>query len=55
MEGNVRPETMERINSKELAEEFINDGEIVLTAAADELRNSENASIDEIFRRMFKC
>ena len=34
---------------------FINEGEIVLTSSADELRNKENASIDEIFRRYFKC
>ena len=34
---------------------FMNDGEIVLSAAADELRDRENASVDEIFRRMFKC
>lgn len=34
---------------------FINKGEIVLSAEADELRNREDASIDEIFRRMFKC
>ncbi len=34
---------------------FIDKGEIILTADADELRNRENASIDEIFRRMFKC
>ena len=34
---------------------FIDKGEIVLTSSADELRNKENASIDEIFRRMFKC
>lgn len=34
---------------------FINDGEIVLTADTDELRTKENASVDEIFRRMFKC
>ena len=34
---------------------FINDGKIVLTSDADELRNKEDASIDEIFRRMFKC
>ncbi len=34
---------------------FIENGEIVLTAEADELRNREDASIDEIFRRMFKC
>lgn len=34
---------------------FIDDGEIILTSATDELRQKENASIDEIFRRMFKC
>ena len=34
---------------------FIDKGEIVLTSPADELRNKENASIDEIFRRCFKC
>jgi ABC-2 type transport system ATP-binding protein len=34
---------------------FIDNGEIVLTSPADELRNSEKASIDEIFRRRFKC
>lgn len=34
---------------------FMNDGEIVLTSQADELRNKENSSIDEIFRRYFKC
>lgn len=34
---------------------FINKGEIKLISDADELRNKENASIDEIFRRMFKC
>ena len=34
---------------------FINDGEIVLHEDADELRERENASIDEIFRRMFRC
>ena len=34
---------------------FINDGKIVLTSPADELRNKEDASIDEIFRRCFKC
>ena len=34
---------------------FINDGEIVLQSATDELRVKENGSIDEIFRRMFKC
>ena len=34
---------------------FIDKGEIVLTSSADELRKKENASIDEIFRRCFKC
>ncbi len=34
---------------------FIDDGEIILTAPCDELRTKENASIDEIFRRMFRC
>lgn len=34
---------------------FIDKGEIVLTSSADELRKRENASIDEIFRRCFKC
>ena len=34
---------------------FIDDGKIVLAGSADELRNKEGLSIDEIFRRMFKC
>lgn len=34
---------------------FIDKGEIKLISDADELRNKENANIDEIFRRMFKC
>ena len=34
---------------------FIDNGEIKLQASADELRSKENASIDEIFRRSFKC
>lgn len=34
---------------------FIDKGEIALTSSADELRKKENASIDEIFRRYFKC
>lgn len=34
---------------------FINNGEVVLTSTADDLRNKERASIDEIFRRYFKC
>lgn len=34
---------------------FINDGKIILHEETDKLRERENASIDEIFRRMFKC
>lgn len=34
---------------------FIDEGRIVLQGETDELRRRENASIDEIFRRMFKC
>lgn len=34
---------------------FIDHGEIVLTSSADELRQKENSSIDEVFRRMFRC
>lgn len=34
---------------------FIDNGEIILQSDSDELRRKENASIDEIFRRMFKC
>jgi len=34
---------------------FIDKGEIALVSSADELREKENASINEIFRRMFKC
>ena len=34
---------------------FIDKGEIVLTSSTDELRKKEKASIDEIFRRRFKC
>jgi len=34
---------------------FIDKGEIIVTTSADELRKKENASIDEIFRRYFKC
>lgn len=34
---------------------FIDEGKIVLNSSADELRNKEGSSIDEIFRRMFKC
>ena len=34
---------------------FIDKGKIILQSNADELRQKENSSIDEIFRRMFKC
>ena len=34
---------------------FIDKGKIIISSEADKLRNKENASIDEIFRRMFKC
>lgn len=34
---------------------FIDNGEIVLVSGTDDLRRKENASIDEIFRRRFKC
>ena len=34
---------------------FIDKGKIILQSDSDELRTKENASIDEIFRRMFKC
>lgn len=34
---------------------FINDGNIIIHDDCDHLREKENASIDEIFRRMFKC
>jgi len=34
---------------------FIDKGKIILQSDADELRCKENSSIDEIFRRMFKC
>ena len=34
---------------------FIDNGRIFLTSSADKLRKKENASIDEIFRRCFKC
>lgn len=34
---------------------FIDKGKIILTASADELREKEKSSIDEIFRRTFKC
>ncbi len=34
---------------------FIDKGKISLVSSTDELRNKEKASIDEIFRRRFKC
>ena len=34
---------------------FIDKGKIILHSNSDELRKKENGSIDEIFRRMFKC
>lgn len=34
---------------------FIDKGEIILQSDADKLRKKEKSSIDEIFRRMFKC
>ena len=34
---------------------FIDKGKTELVGSADELRSKENSSIDEIFRRMFKC
>ena len=34
---------------------FIDKGKIVLQSDTDELRTKEKGSIDEIFRRMFKC
>ena len=43
---------IERILDKVI---FMDKGEINVTSSADELRNKENASIDEIFRRYFKC
>ena len=34
---------------------FIDNGKIILTGSADEIRKKEKASIDEVFRRKFKC
>lgn len=34
---------------------FIDKGKIILQSDSDELRNKEKGSIDEIFRRIFKC
>ena len=43
---------IERILDKVI---FVDKGKIILEGNADELREKENASIDEIFRRSFKC
>ena len=34
---------------------FIDDGKVILCKDADSLREESNSSIDEVFRRMFKC
>ena len=34
---------------------FIDNGKIILTSSADELRTKEKKSIDEVFREVFKC
>ena len=34
---------------------FINKGKIKLISSADNIRDNENCSIDELFRRLFKC
>ena len=34
---------------------FIDKGKVILQSDCDKLRNKEKGSIDEIFRRMFKC
>ena len=34
---------------------FVDQGKIILISSADELRNKEKQSIDEVFRRYFKC
>ena len=34
---------------------FIDNGKIILKEDADEIRKKENSSIDEVFRRRFKC
>lgn len=34
---------------------FIDKGKIILTSDCDTLREKEKASVDEVFRRMFKC
>lgn len=34
---------------------FVDNGKIIFASSADELRNKEKASIDEIFRRYYRC
>lgn len=34
---------------------FMDKGKIILTSSADKLREKEKSSIDDVFRRMFKC
>jgi len=34
---------------------FMDNGKIILTSPSDELRIKEHSSVDEVFRRMFKC
>ena len=34
---------------------FIDDGKVILSKNGDSLREESNSSIDEVFRRMFKC
>lgn len=34
---------------------FIDNGKIILTSSADDLRSKEGKSIDEVFREVFKC
>lgn len=34
---------------------FIDKGKIILSKSADELRSEYNESVDEVFRRMFRC
>ena len=34
---------------------FLDKGKIVLQGNSDDIRNKENSSLDEVFRRMFKC
>ena len=52
--GGVDPATRDYILDTILSN-FIDKGKITLVSNADELRNKEKSSIDEIFRRSFKC